>query len=264
MRQKKVLLKTVIFSLILLLFLNNALAQNSSPTNNPDDIPKKVEEIQKYQQVLTDNTTRNEYLMKEWGKILNNSKFGPYITNTQGKIESLNPAFSIILGEKFSFSWFFVLMFFIWLVFLMASFNFLIILEFYFKPMKYAKLVKWIAFVGVFVFFSTIRIPRFLSYYIAGIILGASNWGSQLIMFFIAIVIFAFLLSLSSKITKSFRQGIKERKNRLTQEKVKEQGEEIKKLEEDVRKSPPAEKSLEKEAEEQAKEDMKGISDEAD
>ena len=189
---------------------------------DPDTgLPREVDGIKN----LSDSDTRNEYLKKEWGKILNNSRAGPYIDKTQYYGQKMNPVWKTLLGIEFTLSWIFILTFILYIILLDFGFDILTAIEarFDFFGEQWIKLVKWGFFIVYFLIISFIQAAHFLSRFIIYWISDDLHWAIQLLL--LAIIIFAiiFVNKLGSSIKKFFVKNKKERDIKSNKKELKEQ-----------------------------------------
>ncbi|MFH1425522.1 MAG: hypothetical protein ABIG28_02210 [archaeon] len=261
MKKRKHSLK-IIFILFFIIFLNLPLINGQ--TAPLGDLEKTTESLEKYRDIATDNVSRNEYLKQEWAKILNKSYVSPYIEKSQTAIKFLDPVFEIFIGTTFKFSWSFLLTFIIWLLLISVAFDFLIIVEYYFKPEKYSKHARWSAWIIFVGLISTIRIPLYFSDFIVKTISLTNHWGIQVILLVIIIVLLVFLSKYTKMINKHFSKARTSKTIKSNKKKIEEQKDNEDKLRESLQKGAYNKKSMREEAAEQSREELEGISKEDD
>ena len=109
---KKYLLIPLFFILTFLLILTPIIA-DSDIENTIDEkaknIENTIENTENIIEIIEDPEDRDEYLKKEWIKILNKEPFKSTIETLHKTLISLNPVWENILGLSYSLSWVFVL-----------------------------------------------------------------------------------------------------------------------------------------------------------
>lgn len=239
----------------ILIFIGSALAQDSI-----EDVKKQVGDVEKYREIIADEDARLAYLNQSWAKLLNNTSLGVVFMKVEGIGGFLSPFFELVLGMGFVLSWHFFLTFSVWILLLYLAFSALAIFYVYIKSEKIGRLVRWGIFLLFFVAVSTIRISRFVSLYLIGFISKTGHWAFQLILI---VVIFAFLIFLfiyAGMLRKQFSKLELVKDVKVSKEKVRQQERENRAFRESMVKGREDVKSIEEEAEGQAREDVKGMS----
>lgn len=155
---------------------------------------------------LINEEDRTQFLMGEWGKLLDNTWVGPILTKTSNLFTFFNPFLNMVLGVSFLLSWYFFLTLFAWLLLIAMSFNFFYIIEIYINSIRNAKLARWGASLAFFILISSVRIPRFISLTIISAISAAKYWTFQLVLVIIVFFAFIFLFLYSGIMKKHFKK----------------------------------------------------------
>ena len=115
---------TILFSV---LFMSLVISQTLPSTPdisvfeiNPNTgLPRSFENFKNTAQNLSEEESREEYLKQEWTKILaKQAIIGPILYYTNNFFSLFNPLWTIIFGVQFSWSWFFIFSFLIWIGFI--------------------------------------------------------------------------------------------------------------------------------------------------
>ena len=70
---------------------------------------EKIEKVEEVKDVISDKSTRAEYLEQEWEKIIEKSWLKKPLGIVEKFFSYANPFWKIVLGTGFSFSWVFIL-----------------------------------------------------------------------------------------------------------------------------------------------------------
>lgn len=118
----------LLFSLLFSILVINVVTSQNPPTTpnvsgfeiNPNTgLPKSFENFQKSAKNLSQEEEREKYLNQEWTKILaEQAIIGPILYYTNNFFTLFNPLWIIIFGVQFSWSWFFIFSFLIWIFFI--------------------------------------------------------------------------------------------------------------------------------------------------
>ncbi|MBT4135525.1 hypothetical protein HOD75_03415 [archaeon] len=124
---QKLILIFFLFILISFLFIPtiNLLPLINAQTPGVPDITSinpetgQLETFEKFQDAaeqISKEEKRKEYLKQEWTNLLAENKFlGPILFYTDKGFSFFNPVWKIIFGIEFSYSWFFIFSFIIWI-----------------------------------------------------------------------------------------------------------------------------------------------------
>ena len=112
---KKELKYFLLFFLAAVFLISSVHAQITLP--NQDQIDKLQENANQF------SDSPSDYLNQEWTKILEKNQFGRGILAFGDILHSLNPIIKVILGIDYSFSWYFLFAFLIWIAFFIFFFQ---------------------------------------------------------------------------------------------------------------------------------------------
>ncbi|VVB78998.1 Uncharacterised protein [uncultured archaeon] len=124
--KKEVLLFGLLF-LLLGVFIINAADEPSMPSipvigglmnsNESSSLPETFEKFQQVANNLSEEESRKAYLQQEWTKILaENPVLGPVLYYTEGFFSITDPFWELVLKQKFSWSWLFILSLGMWIM----------------------------------------------------------------------------------------------------------------------------------------------------
>ncbi len=260
----------VVFLIVFLfVFINNVGAKGLTGKEISEDVigvdvEGMTEKITNIGDILTDKEARSEFLKKEWMEFLGGTKAGKFLVVIDGFLVKLNPVFKTLLGLEWKFSWVFILTFFLWFLFIDYSYA---ISKFFEPYSEHGKAIKWGVFLVCFVFFSSVRISRILATWVVGLVSGDMHWVWQVVSIVVIVGVLILLFTFKDKIV-ALLNTLKEKARLERIEKwFKKEKKQKKRLEQDVKKGryeAPAskKKSMEEEAEEEAKAELEGASDE--
>ncbi len=247
--------KSLIAFVFVLLFIGFAAAQESV-----ESIKGQVGDVEKYKEIISDENARLAFLNESWGKLLNNTSLGAVLVKVEETGSSLSPFFELVLGLKFILSWHFFLTFLLWVLFLNIAFSGLAIFYAYMRSDKLSKLARWGIFLLFFLVISTIRIPRFISLFVISFISKTGHWAFQLILIALVFVIIVFFFIYAGMLRRQFSKLELVKDVKISKEKVKEQERGNRAFKEGMISKSGKVKSIEEDAEEQAREDIEGMS----
>ena len=168
---------------------------------NPENLPQTPEDAK---------TAASNYLKKEWGKILADSKYiGPIIKGYNNYIGPwLNPALKVILGVEPSISWLFALTLIIWITLITFFYRILSVFS------TFSKWVSFIISVCTMVIASILKIPLYLANKIISLIGILTSWWMQAIAI-AALIVGLILISMFSKQWAAMIKKIKENRKKM-------------------------------------------------
>ncbi len=104
--------------------LSSVVAQIDIDANNPGD-PLGISGVADNLPENTDEAkdVASDYLKQEWTKILERNDFGQAILGVGRVLSALNPVFLILFGLEYSFSWYFFMIFFLWITIFVIIFR---------------------------------------------------------------------------------------------------------------------------------------------
>jgi len=223
--------KRVLFSLLILslLILNISLikinAQESVPqipglSGTIDENTGLPFEFVKYREIadnLSKEESRKKYLEQEWTKLMADKKaVGPVLFYTNKGFSFFNPFWEIIFGIKFTWSWKFILSFFIWL--------FIIVLVY--SPIK-----ELTEFNPIFSFLAGILVASLCGYFqliqmiVSFLVILKNIW--FVLLTIVIIIIFAYFYNkkfreMAKKLKKKHGEFLEKRNRSLLDKKVKQ------------------------------------------
>ena len=161
---------------------------------------------------FSDKEARENYLKKEWGKILENNKFFGPIIKVYKKISPVtDPIFKYSVGMKPSLSWLFVLTFTVWFTFLIYLYRIFSTFATFKKGTIFVVSLLFVIIMGL------IKIPELFA---KGIISLISLLGNQWIQLIVVIIIILGLI-IANKFSKQFSEWLKKWKEKKVEEKQK-------------------------------------------
>jgi len=209
---KKIGVLVFVLLLIALPLILQTAVQVTAQDENPMDaalpagfkkIPQTEEEWEKAKQ---------EYLSKEWDKIILDNKYiGPIYGFLKKALVWLSPVFIIIFAEPYSFSWAFFFVVVLWLIFYHTSLNAL-------KLFIESKITYLIA-LALPVILAQIKFFRLISEFLIALFFDKQTWYIKWLIIGAIILGFIFLYILQQVLFKSFQEWIKKKKKEKKEKK---------------------------------------------
>jgi flagellar biosynthesis/type III secretory pathway M-ring protein FliF/YscJ len=171
---------------------------------NPEDMPETPEDAKE---------RATNYLKQEWSKILENSNhpIAKVIWVIHKAFLFASPAFKIIIGVEYSFSWLFILTLIIWITLVVFLYRILSVFS------TFSKGVSFIISICMIVIASIAKIPLMFANLIIKIISTLTSWWMQLIAA-VLVIIFLILISVFSKKWEAMVKKWKEARKKMKQE----------------------------------------------
>ena len=245
-------LKKALVILIFLTLLSPFITAQEAPGDLDtlqENLENAKETAEKAKETITNEDQRTAFLKQEWTKLLENTPLGPWLKAADSFLTELDPAFRVILGIGFTFSWLFILTTVIWLVLLALGLDIARAIEAHLNT-NHSEIIKWALLAVWLVLISSIRIAKALATLIISFIAGRGHWAIQTISILVVIALLVALLK--------YRTNLKIAYEKLkTNKQVARNKEAIKDQEEPKGKTEKEENGdIEKEAEDQAREDL--------
>ena len=193
-----------------------------------EEYKEKLDKVGETGELILDEDIRQEYLDKKWTEFSTNSSFVRFLNSSETNIKKLDPAWQIIFGSEFEWSFLFILIFILWLFFLV---NFYKTFEIFTDSSTAKILFAGILVVGI----SAIGLTKILAETAIELINKLPNLTSQISAYTILLMALIFFTVYTHILENLIKKSKKEEKIKKSSKQSKQALTEIKRLKKEIR-----------------------------